>query len=200
MRLMSGHRSGPVRSDQARQAILSATAAEFIDKGYAFTIQGVAQRAKAGKQTIYRWWPTKADLLADCLAEGQMWDHGLSPHDTGDLRRDLLEWLTRLLGVGGAGEERRILRSFITAATNDDELAQRLRLLLSSSGDLEVRLQRAVTSGELPPHASVREIEDALVGVVVLATVGWIDPVPDVLAAAVDHSVASPAPHPRLDG
>ncbi|MGN0062697.1 MAG: TetR-like C-terminal domain-containing protein, partial [Nocardioides sp.] len=163
-------------------------------KGYAFTIQAVAARAKVGKQTIYRWWPTKPDLLADCLLEGLMWGQDLSPRDTGDVHADMLEWLTRLLGVGGDGTEARLLRSFITAASSDDELAARLRSLLNSSGQVTLRLEKAVVEGELPAYSTVQQIEDALVGLIVLAAVGWADATPEGLARAVAHAVASAEP------
>ena len=33
------------------------------------TIEAVAKRAKVGKPTIYKWWPTKADLVMAMLLE-----------------------------------------------------------------------------------------------------------------------------------
>ena len=45
-----------VRSDSARQAILTAALQLVQERGYAeLTVEGIAARARTGKQTIYRW-------------------------------------------------------------------------------------------------------------------------------------------------
>ena len=63
-------RRGPKRSEEARLAILHAAAARVVAHGYDhLTMEGVAADAKVGKQTIYRWWPSRSALVADCLAE-----------------------------------------------------------------------------------------------------------------------------------
>jgi AcrR family transcriptional regulator len=55
------HRTGRVRSEAAREAILSATVRLIHARGYDhLTIEGVAKEAHVGKQTIYRWWPSSA--------------------------------------------------------------------------------------------------------------------------------------------
>lgn len=39
--------------------------------GYeAVTIEGLAADAEVSKQTIYRWWPSKAAILGEALLEG----------------------------------------------------------------------------------------------------------------------------------
>jgi AcrR family transcriptional regulator len=49
-------------------AILEAAFAEISEVGYiAFTVEGVAARARTGKASIYRRWPTKAELVMDAL-------------------------------------------------------------------------------------------------------------------------------------
>jgi AcrR family transcriptional regulator len=59
--------------------------------GYAkLSIEGIAARAGVGKQTIYRWWPSKGAVLFDAflaLSEGQDGQPALP--DTGDLEVDL---------------------------------------------------------------------------------------------------------------
>ncbi|NUT53584.1 MAG: TetR/AcrR family transcriptional regulator [Saccharothrix sp.] len=58
------------RSDRSRRAILMA-ALELVEAlGYSrLTIEAVAARAGVGKQTIYRWWPSKGPLLFDAFVE-----------------------------------------------------------------------------------------------------------------------------------
>ena len=63
-------RRGRPRSAASEQAVLRA-ALELLAEGYgpaSITIAGIAQRAGAGKDTIYRRWQSKEDLLLDALA------------------------------------------------------------------------------------------------------------------------------------
>ncbi|CAL9596330.1 hypothetical protein SUDANB105_05328 [Streptomyces sp. enrichment culture] len=86
------------RSEKSRRAIYDAALALVGEVGYPkTTIEGIAARAGVGKQTIYRWWSSKADVLLEAfldLAEqaneqagGRRGDHALP--DTGDLAADL---------------------------------------------------------------------------------------------------------------
>lgn len=57
---------GRKRSVDKHKAILAAAADLVIDVGYdAATMEGVAARADVGKQTLYRWWPSKGALYAE---------------------------------------------------------------------------------------------------------------------------------------
>ena len=86
------------RSERARQAIHAATAELLASTSYdAITIEKIAARAGVGKQTIYRWWPSKAAIIVD------VWAEVIAPRvafpDTGDLEADLRAQLTRMLDV-----------------------------------------------------------------------------------------------------
>ncbi|WP_336204813.1 TetR/AcrR family transcriptional regulator [Nonomuraea sp. LPB2021202275-12-8] len=78
------------RSEASRRAILTAAFELVGEVGYAkLSIEGIAARAGVGKQTIYRWWPSKGAVLFDAmlaLSEGQ---DGADLPDTGDLEADL---------------------------------------------------------------------------------------------------------------
>ncbi len=54
------------------------------------TVEAVAARAKASKATMYRRWPSKADLVLAAVTEGTR-SVTVAPH-TGSLRGDLLEF------------------------------------------------------------------------------------------------------------
>ncbi|MFJ5778723.1 TetR/AcrR family transcriptional regulator [Streptomyces sp. NPDC093094] len=87
------------RSEKSRRAIYGAALALVGEAGYArTTVEGIAARAGVGKQTIYRWWPSKADVLLEAFldlgeqaaraagaGEGEV--YGIP--DTGDLAADL---------------------------------------------------------------------------------------------------------------
>ncbi|MFQ6143936.1 TetR/AcrR family transcriptional regulator [Streptomyces seoulensis] len=84
------------RSERSRRAIYDAALALVAEIGYPrTTVEGIAARAGVGKQTIYRWWPSKADVLLEAfldLAEEAAREAGQQPYeipDTGDLAADL---------------------------------------------------------------------------------------------------------------
>jgi AcrR family transcriptional regulator len=57
-------RPGRPRSERARKAVLRCTLALLKRVGFhGLTVEAVAERAGVGKATIYRWWPSKADLV-----------------------------------------------------------------------------------------------------------------------------------------
>ncbi|ALO93473.1 TetR family transcriptional regulator [Streptomyces corchorusii] len=84
------------RSERSRRAIYAAALALVGEVGYPkTTVEAIAARAGVGKQTIYRWWSSKADVLLEAFldlagqsaqAAGQAAD---AVPDTGDLAADL---------------------------------------------------------------------------------------------------------------
>ncbi|MFF3497749.1 TetR/AcrR family transcriptional regulator [Streptomyces sp. NPDC003247] len=84
------------RSEKSRRAIYEAALALVGEVGYPrTTIEGIAARAGVGKQTIYRWWGSKADVLLEAfldLGEQAAEAAGQVPYaipDSGDLAADL---------------------------------------------------------------------------------------------------------------
>ncbi|MEV3990921.1 TetR/AcrR family transcriptional regulator [Streptomyces sp. NPDC049837] len=85
------------RSERSRRAIYDAALALVGEVGYArTTIEGIAARAGVGKQTIYRWWPSKAAVLLEAFVdlgvqanEALGGDENSGIPDTGDLEADL---------------------------------------------------------------------------------------------------------------
>ncbi|HET6860694.1 MAG TPA: TetR/AcrR family transcriptional regulator [Streptomyces sp.] len=84
------------RSERSRRAIYDAALALVGEVGYGkATIEGIAARAGVGKQTIYRWWPSKAAVLLEAfidLGDQAAAAAGEGPYeipDTGDLAADL---------------------------------------------------------------------------------------------------------------
>lgn len=65
---MGKTKTGRPRSETARTAILDAALALLNEEGAAaLTVEGVARRAGVGKPTIYRWWPSLADVVLEGL-------------------------------------------------------------------------------------------------------------------------------------
>ncbi|MFF9766319.1 TetR/AcrR family transcriptional regulator [Streptomyces sp. NPDC053086] len=84
------------RSEKSRRAIYDAALALVGEVGYPkTTVEGIAARAGVGKQTIYRWWSSKADVLLEAFldrGEQVARSAGQEPYaipDSGDLAADL---------------------------------------------------------------------------------------------------------------
>jgi AcrR family transcriptional regulator len=140
---------GRPRSEKSREAILSAAFDLLVDRGYAgFTIEAVAAAAGAGKTTIYRWWPTKAELAVDSFF--QMTDTELQFPDTGsaegDFRAQIATLATLLQGRTG-----RALAEMLGGTRTDVELGKALgeRWLAPRRAWGRMRIARAAASGDL---------------------------------------------------
>ncbi|MBT2493357.1 TetR/AcrR family transcriptional regulator [Streptomyces sp. ISL-96] len=86
------------RSERSRRAIYDAALSLVGEVGYTkTTIEGIAARAGVGKQTIYRWWPSKAAVLLEAFVDlGEQAAEAAGADgseyeipDTGDLAADL---------------------------------------------------------------------------------------------------------------
>lgn len=84
------------RSERSRRAIHDAALGLVGDVGYGrTTIEAIAARAGVGKQTIYRWWPSKAAVLLEAFidlgnrAAQDAGEQAAGFPDTGDLAADL---------------------------------------------------------------------------------------------------------------
>jgi AcrR family transcriptional regulator len=181
-----GNRHG--RSEDARQAVLQAVDDLLVEVGFAaLTVEGIAARAGVAKQTIYRWWPSKVDILLEALAD-DLAQH-LTPPDRGDLARDLRTHLRRLAVFLTRSDPGAVLRALLGLAQHDAALAARLRdgcLADQRARDL-LPLRRAAARGDLPAGLDLDLALDRLIGPVyhrVLVTGAPVTPrITDALVA-----------------
>ncbi|WP_018656291.1 TetR/AcrR family transcriptional regulator [Actinomadura flavalba] len=143
------------RRESSRRAILTAAFELVGEVGYGrLSIEGIAARAGVGKQTIYRWWPSKGAVLFDAfllLAAGSEGADASLP-DTGDLAADLklvLHATVDELNDPAMSEPMRALTTEILldpalAATYAERLDAPMRELKRA------RLRSAQRAGELP--------------------------------------------------
>ena len=114
---------GRRRSERSHDAIITATQELLVERSYPeLTIEGVAARAGVGKQTIYRWWPSKAALVLEAYLAGSeavpLPAEGTTARD--DVRA-LLGWLIAVLAqpIGG-----HVVAGLIADLQHDADLAQ----------------------------------------------------------------------------
>lgn len=124
-------RRGRPRSQASREAILRA-AAELMAPGQfsRLTMEGIAQRAGVSKQTVYRWWSTKIDVLVESIGEGYLDIPLPVPEDTGDLRADLTVWLQAMREEIEGGGASALSQALIGALALQDQRGDVIRGVL----------------------------------------------------------------------
>lgn len=158
-----GNRHG--RSEAAREAVLRAADDLLVEKGFAgVTVEGIAKAAGVAKQTIYRWWNSKTDVLLDAFLDDAATD--LEPTDTGSLESDLRAHLRSTAHFLTDDDAGAVYRALVGHAQHDPEFARtfRARFLHDQRGrDLKPFL-RAIERGELPPEADVAALAEWIAG------------------------------------
>ncbi|MFC3983503.1 TetR/AcrR family transcriptional regulator [Streptosporangium jomthongense] len=144
-----------VRGIAREQAILTATIELLGEIGYqALTMDAVAQRARASKQTIYRRWRGKPELVKAALDARDAVQVAEIP-STGTLRGDLLSALDTLCAQA---DDRYLtmMTGLVHAMRTDAELAETLRSHVADEdqGPFRVIVERAVARGEVPASTS----------------------------------------------
>lgn len=115
---------GARRNPKSAEAILEAAESVLMEEGHrGFSIEAVARRARAGKPTIYRWWPSKAALLLDVY---QRQKRDVVYPDTGSVEEDIVRFLKRLLSHWRDTPSGSIFRSIIAEAQSDEKAAEAL--------------------------------------------------------------------------
>ncbi|MEU4259582.1 TetR/AcrR family transcriptional regulator [Streptomyces fradiae] len=176
------------RSERSRRAIYDAALALVVEVGYArTTVEGIASRAGVGKQTIYRWWPSKSAVLLDAYLDltGQAGQEAQAGReggeeraeptgptapaglpDTGDLAADLKAVLRATVDELNDPRFEAPTRALTAEGVIDPELGARfVERLLEPQLRLYVRrLAAARDAGLLRPGADLRVAVELLVG------------------------------------
>lgn len=138
------------RSARSHQAILQAALALCREHGYAaVTIEGIAARAGVGKQTIYRWWPSKAAVVLDAFDD--IAPEILVPH-TDDLTADIRAFLFRVVKALNDPDFGPYIAALIGEAQRDPDVRSKFveRFTTPRRASVMARLESAQQSGELP--------------------------------------------------
>ena len=140
------------RNQRSRQVILSATADLLGEVGYTkLTVEAIAARAGAGKQTIYRWWSDKGALVLDAYLALVGAEQDLTVPDSGDLEADLRLVLGTTANSFADPVFEQQYRALLTAIQDDANLAEALldRLLKPWLAATKQRLRAAQRAGQI---------------------------------------------------
>ncbi|MFG2824655.1 TetR/AcrR family transcriptional regulator [Kitasatospora sp. NPDC048365] len=178
-----------LRNQRSHRAILDAALELALRDGYAkVTVEGIAQAAGVGKQTIYRWWPSRAAVVLEALNDRS--GPASQVPDTGDVEADITataEAVIRLLGT----DLGTVWRGLVADAQGDPRLAEDLRRTFFEPrmARWQERLQTAVDAGELRTDVPTRTIVELLFGPVYhrLLIMGPDTLDPENTAARVDY-------------
>ncbi len=136
------------RIERTRRAALEAAYDLLIADGPDAVSHGqVATRANVSRTTVYKHFPTRADLLR-CTIE-VMGKHELAPL-TGDLRTDLLRQLDHLVDDFADDEHTRAMATMLERSQHDPTVAEvRDSLVCDTNDQLRAIIQQGIDAGEL---------------------------------------------------
>ena len=184
---------GRPRSEASTQAVLTAAERLFGANGYSGTsIEAIAKEAGVGKQTVYRWWPTKSHLAAE-IYEKLAPRSKIAP-DTGNLRSDIATMLRTLFDAYAAGPAAALLSGLIVEAQGSNASAMDFR-----KGFFDRRrvitvavFEKARDRGEITSDTNIELLSDMLIGTIWMRLLTGHAPMNRIFAEELaDHLVAA---------
>lgn len=154
---------GARRNPASQEAILDAAEAILNEEGIAgFSIEAVARRARAGKPTIYRWWPNRTALMLDVY---KRFKNARAFPDKGTLRADLVAFLeNQLLGFWKDSLSGTVYRAVIAEAQHDPDAAAALFAYQTERKQTAMQMiDRAKARGEVAQDINGELIIDMIV-------------------------------------
>jgi AcrR family transcriptional regulator len=138
--------------DDREHEILWATYCLLSEVGYeGLRLDAVAAKAKASKATLYRHWPSKAQLVADAIRVCKVSGHDVP--DTGSLRGDLRAFL-ELMAATMTDEDGPLFAGLVMAMHTDPEFAVEMRELQRTKRTTAIQIHaRAVARGEISANS-----------------------------------------------
>jgi AcrR family transcriptional regulator len=160
----SSRRRGAALED----AILAAAFDELTEVGYtAFSVEAVAARARTGKASIYRRWPTKQQLLLDalCARMPSAESCGFEPVlDDSVTTKQALHNVAQAIAAVITSPAGDAMRAIKCEAATDPQLARMIDEQFQAPRRLAMLalLQRGVERGEVRPDAVTPLVADVI--------------------------------------
>jgi AcrR family transcriptional regulator len=192
---------GRPRQASAGKAIVDATLELLAERGFqAATIEAIADRAGVGRNTIYRRWASKEELIVDALQELVV---DLDFQEDGHVYALLLDWIRDFVRVFGDPLYGRILPVVLGELQQNPDFARIYseQIVQPRYDALLEFLRAAVERGELHPDADPEQIVDLLAAPpFVRALPVGLPPVSEryaeELLETIWRGIAPPAPRP----
>ncbi|HEX5194028.1 MAG TPA: TetR/AcrR family transcriptional regulator [Solirubrobacteraceae bacterium] len=186
----STRRRGRPRSERARRAVLDAVLALAAERdANTITMDAIARRAGVSKDTLYRWWRSRTEVVLEALAERG--EETIAVPDLGSLEADLTAFL-RATVASATPTTQRLLRSIASEAARDGDAATvvRERFVESRRRALRAVLARAAERGELD-GARIELLIDLVYGSLWYRVVFAVAPLDDAWADGIVRLLAS---------
>ncbi len=158
-------KGGRPRSLQAQQDILAATLSSLATEGFeAMSVDAIAAKAGVGKQTIYRWWPSKEALVIDAIKSLQQTHNPVI--ETGSLRKDFLVMATNTFQTWSKPDARGLILNLLAMMTTYPHIYQAFyeQVIAPRLGQLAQLIRRAQARGEVRQDLDADEIIGLLGG------------------------------------
>ena len=182
-----GARTGG-RSERVVREVLEATLDQLARVGYAaLRTEDVAERAGVAKTTVWRRWPTKADLVHAAIVQAKGDDE---LPDFGDVRLDLFAVVEFVLAKLKTPSGRAIAR-LVTNEGGDPEVDRLARNLREESrGRRAEVIRRAIERGELPADTDESLVVDMVFAPLISGALRWNEwPTDERIARVIDLAV-----------
>jgi AcrR family transcriptional regulator len=156
---------GRPRSSDSHARILAATTELLETTPWSqLSVEAIAARARVGKNTIYKWWGGKPELVMEAALAALA--QSVQAIDTGNAEKDLVAFLKRATRSLKETFTGRTLAALIAEAQQNPEFAQAFReRFVQVRGDvLRSILERGVKRGELRADVDVQIFVEVLVG------------------------------------
>ncbi len=156
--------TGRKRNDAARESILEAAMRLLVRAdGEPVTVDTLAREAGVGKQTIYRWWGSKGEVLLEAMTRHAQLE--VPVPDTGSLRHDLEGLLAATFTGANGSPTAALLRTLAAEAAANPHVADLLRSFTAARREvLREVLDRGRERGELAEDADLDLIVDQVYG------------------------------------
>lgn len=152
------------RNENSRLAILDAALAVCREEGYAkLTIEEIAARAGVGKQTIYRWWPSKGAVVLEAFERVAA---EIPVPDTGEVVDDARTYITRVVKLFADPDFGPHLSALIGEAQHDPHVQSALleRYIGPRRAPLVQRLKTAQQQGQLSASVDPETLLEVIFG------------------------------------